>query len=330
MQFLKNHQALVEKVNEAGRLGTPFFLFVDFAGEQPLFFSPGELHHEDIQVDFPGYKTKTSQDGLGRIELKKQPVDFETYRKKFNLVKYHLQRGNTFLTNLTGETTIETGSSLEEIYNAAKAKYKIGFKDEWVCFSPETFVQIVGSTIRSFPMKGTIDASLPDAENLLMNDPKEIAEHYTIVDLIRNDLSRVAANVEVKRFRYIDKIITSGKTLLQVSSQIEGQLPEKFRDQLGVILFSLLPAGSISGAPKKKTVEIIQEAEQYQRGFYTGVAFYFDGKDVDSCVLIRFIEKKQTENSNQLVYKSGGGITFHSEVEKEFQELNDKIYVPCF
>ncbi len=327
---MKNHPALMEKINEAVKLGAPFFLFVDFSGEQAHFFLADELEKQGVWVDFPGFKTTTKASTLSKVELRKNPIDFDSYRTKFDLVKDHLKRGNTFLTNLTCETNIETDVSLDEIYMAAKAKYKVRFKNEWVCFSPETFIQIAGNTIRSFPMKGTIDAALPDAENQLLNDPKELAEHYTIVDLIRNDLSQVATNVIVKRFRYIDIISTSEKTLLQVSSQIEGELPDDFRNRLGEVLLALLPAGSISGAPKRKTIDIIQEAEQYQRGFYTGVAFYFDGKDVDSCVLIRFIEKKQTENSNQLVYKSGGGITFHSEVEKEFQELNDKIYVPCF
>jgi para-aminobenzoate synthetase component 1 len=89
-------------------------------------------------------------------------------------------------------------------------------------------------------------------------------------------------------------------------------------------LFALLPAGSISGAPKVKTLEIIKNAENYERGYYTGTAFYFDGDNLDSCVLIRFIE--QTEKG--WVYKSGGGITIYSDARKEYQEILDKIYVP--
>jgi para-aminobenzoate synthetase component 1 len=95
---------------------------------------------------------------------------------------------------------------------------------------------------------------------------------------------------------------------------------------LGDLLFSLLPAGSISGAPKKKTIETIQESEACPRGYYTGVAFYFDGEHIDSCVMIRFIEKVNGE----YFYRSGGGITVNSDMEKEYQELNDKIYVPIY
>ena len=327
---MDNQQALIEKVNESGRQRVPFLLLVDFLGINPQFFLLDQLKQEHIDIDFPNYSTPKKSTTQPSIKLKKHVADFTTYKHKLDIVKHHIARGNTFLTNLTCETPIDCEASLDAIYSSAIAKYKIRYKDEWVCFSPETFIQTEGRTIRSFPMKGTIDASIPHAEQTLLLDEKEIAEHYTIVDLIRNDLSMVSTDVTVKRFRYIDTITSSAKTLLQVSSQIEGQLPDNYLDHLGTMLFTLLPAGSISGAPKKKTLDIIQEAEGYERGFYTGTAFYFDGTNIDSCVLIRFIEKKQTDSGKQLVYKSGGGITFHSDAEKEFQELSDKIYVPSF
>lgn len=327
---MDNQQALIEKVNESGRQRVPFLLLVDFLGINPQFFLLDQLKQELIDIDFPNYSTPKKSTTQPSIKLKKHVADFTTYKHKLDIVKHHIARGNTFLTNLTCETPIDCEASLDAIYSSAIAKYKIRYKDEWVCFSPETFIQTEGRTIRSFPMKGTIDASIPHAEQTLLLDEKEIAEHYTIVDLIRNDLSMVSTDVTVKRFRYIDTITSSAKTLLQVSSQIEGQLPDNYLDHLGTMLFTLLPAGSISGAPKKKTLDIIQEAEGYERGFYTGTAFYFDGTNIDSCVLIRFIEKKQTASGKQLVYKSGGGITFHSDAEKEFQELSDKIYVPSF
>lgn len=327
---MDNQQALIEKVNESGRQRVPFLLLVDFLGINPQFFLLDQLKQEHIDIDFPNYSTPKKSTTQPSIKLKKHVADFTTYKHKLDIVKHHIARGNTFLTNLTCETPIDCEASLDAIYSSAIAKYKIRYKDEWVCFSPETFIQTEGRTIRSFPMKGTIDASIPHAEQTLLLDEKEIAEHYTIVDLIRNDLSMVSTDVTVKRFRYIDTITSSAKTLLQVSSQIEGQLPDNYLDHLGTMLFALLPAGSISGAPKKKTLDIIQEAEGYERGFYTGTAFYFDGTNIDSCVLIRFIEKKQTASGKQLIYKSGGGITFHSDAEKEFQELSDKIYVPSF
>ena len=93
-------------------------------------------------------------------------------------------------------------------------------------------------------MKGTIDAHIPDAETKVLSDYKELSEHYTIVDLIRNDLSMVASLVRVERFRYIDRIETSNGPILEVSSEIKGDLPSDWKNRLGEIIRTLLPAGS--------------------------------------------------------------------------------------
>lgn len=90
------------------------------------------------------------------------------------------------------------------------------------------------------------------------------------------------------------------------------------------MLFKLLPAGSISGAPKPETVRIIREAEGQKRGFYTGIAAYWDGYKLDSCVLIRFLE----QTPNGMRYWSGGGITAYSDVQQEYKELKEKVYLP--
>jgi para-aminobenzoate synthetase component 1 len=111
---------------------------------------------------------------------------------------------------------------------------------------------------------------------------------------------------------------------LQASSEITGQLPEDYPSQIGDILFALLPAGSVTGAPKKRTVEIIRETEAYERGYYTGIFGIFDGRNLDSAVLIRFLENTPTG----VVYKSGGGITSQSDLMQEFDEMIQKIYVP--
>lgn len=173
-------------------------------------------------------------------------------------------------------------------------------------------------------MKGTIAASVPDAKTKILSDKKEAAEHATIVDLIRNDLSQLAQKVWVERYRYLDRIDTNSGGLWQVSSEIVALLPENWRSQIGTLLASLLPAGSITGAPKPKTIEIIRKAESYDRGFYTGVCGFFDGKDLDCGVMIRFIENQD----GQLVFKSGGGITAQSDARAEYQEMIDKVYLP--
>ena len=157
-----------------------------------------------------------------------------------------------------------------------------------------------------------------------MGDYKERCEHYTIVDLIRNDLNRIADRVRVERFRYVEKIATLRGEILQTSSEIAGDLRSGWRQELGDLLFSLLPAGSISGAPKPATLRLIRDAEQCPRGYYTGVFGYFDGHDLDSAVMIRYIE---CENG-RFYFRSGGGITVHSDPQQEYDEVVTKIYLP--
>ena len=101
-------------------------------------------------------------------------------------------------------------------------------------------------------MKGTLDATLPDAAGRLLADEKETAEHATIVDLIRNDLSQIATEVCVPRYRYLETLQTHCGPPLQMSSEVRGRLPENYLEHLGTFFFRLLPAGSVTGAPKKK------------------------------------------------------------------------------
>lgn len=255
------------------------------------------------------------------------PESFDNYLTSFNIVKNNILKGNSFLTNLTCITPIMTNLSLKDIYIISKAKYKLYVKGTFVVFSPETFVRIDGNIITAYPMKGTIDAMLPDAEQKLMNNEKEAAEHATITDLIRNDLSMVAKHVEVTRFRYIDRLETSHGPILQTSTEIKGVLPTDFHTRLGELFFQLLPAGSITGAPKVKTMQIIDSAENYDRGFYTGVMGYYDGRKLDSAVMIRFVEQQP---DGKICYKSGGGITFQSDARSEYEEMKQKIYVPIY
>ena len=325
---MSGKNTIKEQMNEWGGAGIPFLFIIDFEQVKPLIFRLDEIDPGNLLYDFngitnsnaPGGKLKPSQP-----HLIKHPESYEEYLGKFNIVKQEIALGNTFLLNLTCSTPVELSVSLREIFDAATAHYRLWLRDEFVCFSPETFVSISNDKIRSFPMKGTIDASIPDAENVILNDPKETAEHYTIVDLIRNDLSIVSTKVRVKRFRYFDLIRTGATNLLQVSSEIYGCLAKGYESALGDIIFSLLPAGSVSGAPKKKTTEIIAAVEEIPRGYYTGIAGIFDGHSLDSGVMIRFIEKRD----NSYFYRSGGGITSFSDPQSEYLEMIDKIYVPA-
>lgn len=314
----------IKCMNEYGRDKIPFVFIIDFDMKKPKVFRMDELKENNIWFSIPNISNRTSNEGIIDFVFRKFPVEFNRYQKAYEIAKSAIIRGDTFLLNLTFPTNLRTSLSLDQIFDYGKAKYKLRYKDQFVVFSPEPFIEIHDNKISSFPMKGTMDVAIKDSEKRLMEDIKEISEHNTIVDLIRNDLSMVAKKVGVKRFRYIEKIKTHEKELLQTSSEICGELPSNWNETIGDILFKLLPAGSISGAPKQKTIEIIHEAENYDRGYFTGVFGFFDGESLNSAVMIRYIEKQD----GKFVFKSGGGITYFSDCEQEFRELIDKVYVP--
>lgn len=282
------------------------------AGEQGILFRIGNwCNHPELE-------------GIHPQHFIPSPVLFPDYQKAFENVQRHLRRGDTYLLNLTFPTPVQTNLTLRELFFAAHAPFKLHVPGRFTVFSPERFVTIRNGIISSCPMKGTIDAAVPDAERRVLADEKEFFEHNTIVDLIRNDLSMVATSVEVKRFRYIDRIRTHRGELLQVSSEITGTLSGDRCARLGDTIFALLPAGSVTGAPKEKTVQIIRETETYDRGFYTGIFGYSDGRTFESAVAIRFVE----QTAAGLVFKSGGGITALSDSRQEYEEMIRKIDVP--
>jgi para-aminobenzoate synthetase component 1 len=319
-------EEIINQLNSLGGLGIPFLFIVDYKAECGYVIKHDELDERFVRFQYQESRVKSQESRIKteQLEWVIKPIGLPEYKPKFDFVQQQIHKGNSFLTNLTQPTIVKTNLSLLDLFHLSSAKYKLWVDGQFTVLSPETFVQIQNGRISSFPMKGTIDASIPNAAEMILNDPKERAEHATIVDLIRNDLSLVAEQVEVKRYRYIDKLTTNKKDLLQVSSEITGRLPEDYRERLGDILFLLLPAGSISGAPKPKTLEIIRDAEGYERGFYTGICGWFDGENLDSAVMIRFIEQQ----GEKFVFKSGGGITAQSELIKEYEELIQKVYVP--
>lgn len=150
------------------------------------------------------------------FELHKFPISKAAYQRGFDLVQKELQR-QFYLLNLTYPTEINMNWRLEQVFQQTTAPYKLYYRDRFVCFSPECFVNIHHNQIYTYPMKGTIDATLPEAEKRLLDSDKERQEHYTIVDLMRNDLATVAEKVEVTRFRYVEKIQTQkGRSCRQV------------------------------------------------------------------------------------------------------------------
>ena len=368
-------QEIIDKINQLASQDEPFLFVINYQGDKAFIRLLSDINPEECLFDFEGrgnfshawketLKEEISEKETWKKEISEtiwqiEPPLYEDYERSFNIVKSNIMAGNSYLTNLTCRVPVSCNLSLEEIFHRAKGKYKLllrrkktqaedkaHLKEEnieenltpFVCFSPETFVRIKGGRIYSYPMKGTLDASLPDAEKQLMEDRKEAVEHATIVDLIRNDLSRVAENVRVDKYRYIDVLHTNKGDILQTSSEISGRLPEDYRQHLGEILDAQLPAGSITGAPKDKTMQIIHEAEGYDRGFYTGIMGIYDQGELNSAVMIRFVEEeaspsktekgKNPEVSRELYFKAGGGITSKSDCRKEYEEVIQKIYLP--
>ena len=376
-------QEIIDKINRLASQDEPFLFVINYQGDKAFIRQLSDINPEECLFDFEGRgnfsdEMKNNSEKIAEISWQIAPPLYEDYERSFDIVKNNIMAGNSYLTNLTCKVPVNCNLSLEDIFNQAKGKYKLLLRrkrnqaedkaqqeeaqnkadkkeenieeisNPFVCFSPETFVRIKNGRIYSYPMKGTLDASLPDAEKQLMEDRKEAAEHATIVDLIRNDLSRVAEDVRVDKYRYIDVLHTNKGDILQTSSEISGSLPEDYRQHLGEILDAQLPAGSITGAPKDKTMQIIHEAEGYDRGFYTGIMGIYDQGELNSTVMIRFIEEenspvdfeadgeknfkanegKEPKESRELYFKAGGGITSKSDCRREYEEVIQKIYLP--
>ena len=312
-----------KEIDTLGQSRTPFLFIVSY-DQNKIFAKALSDLDRDIYYKLESWRNYPVQKREKPFNFSKHPVAFSVYQKALEKVLEEIRSGNTYLLNLTFKTPIETNYTMKEIFTYARAKFKLYYKDEFICFSPERFVEMEDDTIATYPMKGTIDANLINAKESILNNEKEMAEHVMIVDLMRNDLGIIGSEVKVEKFRFVEKIKAGKKELLQVSSKITAKLPDDWQDTIGFLLSQLLPAGSITGTPKKSTVRIIDEVENFERDFYTGVFGVFDGTSLRSGVMIRFIEKE----NEKLYYKSGGGITIDSDARSEHEELIDKIYLP--
>ena len=187
----------------------PFFFLIDFELQKPLICTLEDAQSLGFEFEVKGFRNFDPQDRKPSLTpLSIAPVPKAVYTQAYQKVVDEIYQGNTFLLNLTFPSAIQTPLHLEDVFHWAKAPYKLLYQNHFVVYSPECFVKIKDGHIYSYPMKGTIDAQLPEAKKKLETDPKEINEHNTIVDLIRNDLSKVAKQVQVTRFRYLDKIKT--------------------------------------------------------------------------------------------------------------------------
>lgn len=194
--------------------------------------------------------------------------------------------------------------------------------DEIICSSPETLVRLQDGHLTTFPVAGSRPRGKTEAEDLalekeLLSDQKELSEHNMLVDLGRNDIGRIAKINSVMVTKYM--MVHRYSKIMHICSQVEGDLREDF-DACDAIL-SILPAGTLSGAPKIRACEIIEALEKTPRGIYGGALGYLDfAGNMDTCIAIRMASKK----NNVVTVQAGGGIVADSVPHHEFMESANK------
>ena len=188
--------------------------------------------------------------------------------------------------------------------------------------SPETLVKLEDGVLHTFPLAGTRPRGKTEAEDLalekeLLQDPKELAEHNMLVDLGRNDLGKVSkfGTVQVEKLHSIERY----SHVMHIGSTVRGEIREDL-DALDAIE-AVLPAGTLSGAPKIRACQLIGELEQNKRGIYGGAIGYIDFTgNMDTCIAIRIAYRK----NGKVFVRSGAGIVADSDPEKEYNECINK------
>ena len=263
------------------------------------------------------------------IEEIKANDTFDDYSKKIDKIKKHIIDGDIFQCVFSRRFKGKMEGDLYNTYRVLRglnpSPYMI-FMDtgdvQIAGASPETLVKKEGTTVTTFPIAGTRPRGKDEKEDLLLenelkNDEKELAEHNMLVDLGRNDVGRIAkfGSVEVVGYQYILKF----SHVMHITSTVNGVI----RDDCDAIdaLQSLLPAGTLSGAPKIRACQIIDELEPVRRGIYGGAIGYIDFRgNLDMCICIRTAIKK----GNDIYVQAGGGIVLDSIAKNEYQETENK------
>jgi len=253
----------------------------------------------------------------------------EEFADKIKRIKHHIVEGDVFQTVLSNRFTAPFQGSLMNTYRRLRTSnpspYMVYMKlgeIEIACASPETLVSLQNGKISSFPLAGTCPrgATREKDEELiaaLLEDKKELAEHDMLVDLARNDIGKVSrfGSVEVSKYRQIKQF----SHVSHIASHVTGELREDL-DALDVIA-ATIPAGTLSGAPKKRACELIDELEGMRRGAYGGALGYIDfAGNMDMCIGIRMAVLK----NGRVAVQSGAGIVADSVPEKEYRETINK------
>lgn len=258
-------------------------------------------------------------------------ISFDEYKKDLKKIKDEISEGNTYEVNYTYDFDIFADADDFAIYEylleEQKTPYNTFVKNEYetlLSFSPELFFKIEGNKILTKPMKGTVKRGETNGEDeklirFLKNDTKNRAENVMIVDLLRNDLSKIAKTGTVKVSKLFE--IETHKTLHQMTSEITAEI--KDNTSLYEIFEAIFPCGSITGAPKISTMEIIDKIEHGKRNIYCGAIGFLSPEKTVFSVPIRILQK--TNEQHTYKYRVGGAIVWDSEIKDEWEETITKM-----
>jgi len=253
----------------------------------------------------------------------------QEYCAMVNKAKHYIREGDIFQVVLSNRFEAEFEGSLLNAYRVLRTLnpspymfYISGNDIEIAGASPETLVKLQNGSLYTFPLAGTKPRGKTEEEDLqnekdLLSDPKELAEHNMLVDLGRNDLGRISKFGTVKVEKYLS--IERFSHVMHIGSTVQGEI----RDDKNALdaVDAVLPAGTLSGAPKIRACEIINELENNKRGIYGGAIGYIDFTgNLDTCIAIRIAFKK----NGKVFVRSGAGIVADSVPENEYQECINK------
>lgn len=253
----------------------------------------------------------------------------EEYCEMVEKAKHHIKEGDIFQIVLSNRLEAGFEGSLLNTYRILRtlnpSPYMFYFSSsdmEVAGASPETLVKLEAGVLHTFPLAGTRPRGKTEEEDLrlekeLLADEKELAEHNMLVDLGRNDIGKISrfGSVEVEKYHCIERY----SHVMHIGSTVRGEIRDDC-DALSAI-DSILPAGTLSGAPKLRACQLINDLENNKRGIYGGAIGYIDFTgNLDTCIAIRIAYKK----NNKVFIRSGAGIVADSVPEKEYQECLNK------
>lgn len=313
------------------RIGFPDLYFFEAGVVVRLKGSEIEIIAEDPEKIYGEIRdcNEGAPDTAERRIRVKEGMTREEYIDTLKHLQYHIHRGDCYEINFCQEffaekVTIDPAGLYRKLSqlspNPFSALYRL--EDQWlICASPERFLKRTGNRIFSQPMKGTISRDPSNEKNdlalkqALYNSGKDRSENVMVVDLVRNDLSKISARGSVK----VEELygIYEFPQVYQMVSTVSAELRKgmEFAD----IIAACFPMGSMTGAPKKRVMELVEQYERSRRGLFSGSVGYIDPRgDFDLNVVIRSL--LYNHRTGALSFQAGSGITYYSDPEKEWEE----------